>query len=186
MTDELEKRRHALEAAFFNKYNDELLAKLREKDQAAKEKQELAAATGIHDDKILDALRALGVRATTLAALAIAPLVLIAWRDGKMEKHERLAILRAAEEQRMDRTSPGFQLLEKWLDARPGDELVATWKGYVAALREHLPAPAFAALRNDIVARTRTVAESAGGFLGLGRLSREKKELLEKIEEALR
>lgn len=186
MTDELEKRRRALEEAFFNKYNDELLAKLRAKEQAAKDKQELSAATGIHDDEILDALRSLGVRATTLAALAIAPLVLIAWRDGKMEKHERLAILRAAEEQKMDRTSPGFQLLEKWLENRPGDELVLTWKGYVAALRDHLPAPAFAALREDILARTRTVADSAGGFLGLGRISKEKKELLARIEEALR
>jgi hypothetical protein len=186
MTDELDKRRRALEEAFFNKYNDELLAKLRDKEQAAKEKQELSTATGITDEKILDALRAVGVRATTLAALSIAPLVLLAWRDGKMEARERGAILRAAEEQKMDRTSPGFQLLEKWLDARPGDELVATWKGYVGALRQHLPEPAFAALRKDILTRTRAVAESAGGFLGLSRVSKEEKELLARIEEALR
>ena len=76
--------------------------------------------------------------------------------------------------------------MEKWLENRPGDELVLTWKGYVAALRDHLPEPAFAALREDILARTRTVADSAGGFLGLGRISKEKKELLARIEEALR
>lgn len=185
MTEELEKRRRALEEAFFNKYNEELLAKLREKDQAAKDRRELSEATGITDDKILDELRGLGVRATTLAALAIAPLVLVAWRDGKMEKHERLAILRAAEEQKMDRTSPGFQLLEKWLENRPGDELVAVWKGYIGALRSHLPAASFDALRKDILDRTHAVARSAGGFLGLIRTSKEEKELLRRIEEAL-
>jgi len=185
MTDELDKRRRALEEAFFNKYNDELVAKLREKEVAAKEKRDLAEATGIQDEKVLDDLRNLGVRATTLAALAIAPLVLLAWRDGRLDKHERGAILRAAEEQKMDRTSYGYQLLEKWLESRPGDELVAAWKGYVGALRSHLPEPAFAALRKDILTRTRAVAEASGGFLGLKRVSQEEKELLRRIEEAL-
>jgi hypothetical protein len=186
MTEELDKRRRALEEAFFNKYNEELVAKLRDKERAAKEKEELAEATGIRDPKVLDDLRGMGVRATTLAALAIAPLVLLAWRDGKLDARERGAILRAAEEQRMDRTSHGYQLLEKWLEERPGDDLVAAWKGYVGALRSHLPEPAFAALRADILTRTRAVAESAGGFLGLNRVSKEEKELLARIEEALR
>jgi hypothetical protein len=86
----------------------------------------------------------------------------------------------------MDRTSPGYQLLEKWLEERPGDELIATWKGYVGALRSHLDEAAFAALRNNILTRTRAVAQSAGGFLGLNRVSKEERELLARIEEALR
>ncbi len=186
MSEDLDKRRRALEEAFFNKYNEELVAKLRDKERAAKEKEELAEATGITDPKVLDDLRGLGVRATTLAALAIAPLVLLAWRDGKLDARERGAILRAAEEQKMDQTSHGYQLLEKWLEERPGDDLVAAWKGYVSALRGHLPEPAFAALRADILARTHAVAQAAGGFLGLNRVSKEEKELLARIEEALR
>lgn len=185
MSDELERRRRALEEAFFNKYNDELLAKLRAKEEAKQKRLGLAAATGISDEKVLDDLLAANVAPETLAALSIAPLVLLAWRDGKMEDRERAAILRAADEQGMPHTSTAYQLIEKWLKERPGDELVAAWKGYVGALRQNLPAPAYAALRKDILERTTKVARSAGGYLGFARVTKEEKELLARIEAIL-
>ena len=185
MSDELEKRRRALEEAFFNKYNEQLLAKLRAKEAAKQKKQGLAAKTGISDERVLDDLIAAGVEPETLAALSLAPLILLAWRDGVLEERERGAILRAADEQGLPHTSTAYQLLEKWLHERPGDELVAAWKGYVAALRVNLSARAYAALREDIVARTRKVARSAGGFLGFARVTKEEKELLARIEAIL-
>jgi len=185
MSEELEKRRRALEEAFFNKYNEELLAKLRAKEAAKQKKQGLAAKTGISDERVLDDLIGAGVEPETLAALALAPLILLAWRDGVLEERERGAILRAADEQGLAHTSTAYQLLEKWLNERPGDELVAAWKGYVEALRKNLSASAYAALREDIVARTRNVARSAGGFLGFARVTKEEKELLARIEAIL-
>ena len=83
-----------------------------------------------------------------LLASSLAPLVLLAWRDGVLEDRERSAILRAADEQGVSHSGTAYQLLEKWLNERPGDELVAAWKGYVAALRTNLSAPAYAALRD--------------------------------------
>jgi hypothetical protein len=185
MPDELERRRRALEEAFFNKYNDELLGKLRAKEAASQKKQGLAAKTGISDEKVLDDLLGAGVEPETLAALALAPLILLAWRDGVLEQRERSAILRAADEQGLSHTSTAYQLLEKWLNDRPGDELVAAWKGYVEALRRNLSAPAYAALRKDILDRTTKVARSAGGFLGFTRVTKEEKELLARIEAIL-
>jgi len=185
MTDELERRRRALEEAFFNKYNDELLAKLRAKALAAEKKRGLAEKTGISDEKVLDDLLAAGVEPEALAALALAPLVLLAWRDGVLEARERAAILHAAKEQKLEPASSAYQLLEKWLDARPGDELIAAWKGYVHALKEHLSAPAYAALKKDILERTRAVARSAGGFLGFMKVTKEEKEILARIEAVL-
>ncbi len=185
MSDELERRRRALEEAFFNKYNDELLAKLRAKEAAAQRKKGLAEKTGIRDEKVLDDLLGAGVEPETLAALALAPLVLLAWRDGVLEDRERSAILRAADEQGVSHSGTAYQLLEKWLNERPGDELVAAWKGYVGALRTNLSAPAYAALRKDILDRTTKVARSAGGFLGFGRVTKEEKELLARIEAIL-
>jgi hypothetical protein len=185
MSDELERRRRALEEAFFNKYNDELLAKLRAKEAAKQKKQSLSEMTGISDERVLDDLLAANVAPETLAALAIAPLVLLAWRDGKMEDRERAAILRAADEQGMAHNSTAYHLIEKWLKERPGDALVAAWKGYVGALRQNLPASAYAALRKDILDRTTKVARSAGGYLGFARITKEEKELLAKIKEIL-
>ena len=185
MSDELERRRRALEEAFFNKYNDELLAKLRAKEAAKQKKQGLAAKTGISDERVLEDLIGAGVEPETLAALALAPLILLAWRDGVLEERERGAILRAADEQGLSHTSTAYQLLEKWLNERPGEELVAAWKGYVEALRKNLSAPAYAALRKDILDRTSKVARSAGGFLGFSRVTSQEKELLARIEAIL-
>ena len=185
MSDELEKRRRALEEAFFTKYNEELLAKLRAKEQAKQKKQGLAAATGISEEKVLDDLLAAGVEPETLAALALAPLVLLAWRDGVLTDRERSAILRAADEQGMSHSSTAYQLIEKWLKERPGDELVAAWKGYVEALRKNLSAPAYAALRKDILDRTTKIARSAGSYLGFSRVTKEEKVLLARIEAIL-
>ena len=185
MADELDKRRRALEEAFFNKYNDDLLAKLRAKEAAKQKKVGLAAKTGISDEGVLDDLISAGVEPDTLAALALAPLVLLAWRDGVLADRERGAILRAADEQEFAKTGTAHQLLEKWLDQRPGDELVAAWKGYVGALRKNLSPPAFAALREDILSRTRKVSRTAGGFLGFARVTTEEKELLARIEAIL-
>jgi hypothetical protein len=185
MTDELEKRRRGLEEAFFNKYNEELLAKLRAKEAAKQKKQGLSAKTGIADERVLDDLIGAGVEPETLAALALAPLILLAWRDGVLEDRERSAILRAADEQGLSHTSTAYLLLEKWLNERPGDELVAAWKGYVEALRKNLSPPAYAALRKDILDRTTKVARSAGGFLGFARVTAQEKELLARIEAIL-
>ncbi len=186
MSDELERRRRALEEAFFNKYNDQLLAKLRAKEAAEKLKRGLASKTGISDEQVLDNLLAAGVEAETLAALALAPLILLAWRDGVLQDRERGAILRAADEQGVAPGSTAYELLEKWLDERPGDELIGAWTGYVEALRGNLSESAYAALRTDILDRTRKVARAAGGFLGLNRVTKDEQEMLDRIEGILK
>jgi len=185
MADELEKRGRALEEAFFNRYNEELLAKLRAKEAAAQKKRGLAAKTGISDEKVLDDLLAAGVEPETLAALALAPLVLLAWRDGVMTPRERGSILHAAKVEKLEPSTTAYQLLEKWLDNRPGEELVAAWKGYVQALRQNLAPSAYSAVRKDIIERTRKVARAAGGFLGFAKVTPEEKEILARIEAIL-
>jgi hypothetical protein len=185
MTDELNRRGRALEEAFFNKRNEELLAKLRAQDAVKRTKGELEASTGIHDPKVLDDLIAARVDPQTLAALSLAPLVLVAWRDGKIETHERSAILRAAEQRGFKPGTTAYQLVEKWLESRPTGELRPAWEAYVKSLRERLPKDAYAAVREDILARTREVARAAGGILGIASLSKSEKAFLAGIEAAL-
>ena len=186
MPDELSKRARALEEAFFNKRDEELLAKLRAQGDAQRRQGELAGATGIRDSKVLADLVADGVAPDSLLALALAPIVAMVWRKGKIEPAERNAILRAAEQRGVTQGTPGWTLVEGWLERRPGPELRPAWDAYVAALRDKLAPAEFAKLREDIVRRAREVARAAGGFLGIASVSAEEKRFIEELEKALR
>jgi hypothetical protein len=186
MADELEKRGRALEEAFFNKQNEALLAKLRAQDAAKRKKGDLEAATGVHDPRVLDDLLAAGVEPETVAAMSIAPLVLVAWRDGQVTTHERGAVLRAAEQHGVAQGSTAFALIEKWLASRPEPGLLEAWSAYVAALRAKLSKDSFAALRQEVLTRAQEVAKTSGGILGVAAMSKGEKQLLAEIEAALK
>jgi hypothetical protein len=185
MSDDFHKRGNALAEAFFNKRNTELLEKLRAQEAAKRKRAEIAAATGIEDTAVLDELLNAGIDGSTLAALSLAPLVLMAWRDGKIETHERAAVLRAAEDRGFKQGSTGFELVESWLHTRPKPELLPTWEAYVKNLREKLSPSSYAALRDDIVTRTREVVRVARGLLNISAMTDGEKELLARIKAAL-
>lgn len=186
MTTDLDKRGRALEDAFFNKKDEELLAKLRAQEEAKRKQGQLASATGIRDSAVLAELVADGIEPDRLTALVIVPIVLMAWRKGMIEPAERNAILRAAEQRGVVAGSPEWQLVEGWLERRPRKELRSAWESYVAAVREKLPPAAFAKLRDDIVGRAREVARAAGGFLGIASVSADERQVIAELEKALK
>ena len=186
MGDEfLRERRRALEEAFFAKENEELLERLRRADAAQSRKAALAAASGIADDAVLERLAALGLGADTLAALALVPLVAVAWADGGIDDKERSAVLAAAEEAGIGRQAASRELLARWLREPPPRELLAAWTDYTRAVSATLDDAARQALRADLLGRARRVAEAAGGFLGLGRrVSANEETVLRRLEDA--
>jgi hypothetical protein len=185
MTDELHKRGRALEEAFFAKQDDQLLAKLCVQQEAERKQGELAGATGIRDSAILRTLVQDGVGPDALTALALAPIVLMAWRKGRMDPKERNAILRAAEQRGVHLDTPEWKLIESWLDRRPDAALRIAWEAYVKALKGRISQEDFAELRNDIVTRAREVARATGGFLGIARVSADEKQFIAQLEAAL-
>jgi uncharacterized membrane protein YkoI len=91
-------RRKALEEEFFAKQNQRLLRQFRE-TMAVKAKHEaLAAASGITDAAVLEQLAAVDLSSETMAALALVPLVEVAWADGTLDAKEHSALLAAAED----------------------------------------------------------------------------------------
>lgn len=169
MSDEfLGERRKALEEQFFQKESERQLERLRASLKNRENRKELSAATGITNEEILEKLAELGIRGGTLAALTLVPLVEVAWAGGRVEDGERRAILSAAAEAGIQEDSPGFALLESWLDRRPDASMLDAWTAYIAGLCEHLDADQRASLKSDLLGRARSVAEAAGGFLGLG------------------
>ena len=185
MSDELHKRGRALEDAFFNNQHEKLLEKLRAQQAAERKQGEIAGATGIRDSEILKLLVSQGVGPEALTALVIVPIVLMAWRKGRVEPAERSAILRAAEGRGVPQGGPGWKLIESWLDRRPDPQLRPAWEAYVKALKEKISPADFAALREDVLTRARDVARAAGGFLGLATVSADEKQFIAILEAAL-
>ena len=186
MSDEfLGQRKNTLEEAFFAEENERLRQRLREADQAKSRKAALAEASGITDDAVLERLAALNLGSDTLAALSVAPLVMVAWADGSMDDKERSAVLAGAEEAGVGRQGVGHQLLDRWLREAPPRDLLATWVDYIRAISAALGDEGRRALKAELLGRARRVAEAAGGFLGVGRrVSPSEEAVLERLERA--
>ena len=186
MSDEiLGGRRKALEESFFAKHNEKLRSALRAQEAVKAKKEALAATSGIRDDTVLDALIALDIAADTLAALALVPLVEVAWADGSIDEQERTAILAAAAKTGLEEDGASYQLLQSWLEVRPDTRVRTAWKDYVNALCNTLSTDARRVLKETVLGRAYQVAEAAGGFLGLGsKVSRSEQAMLDELERA--
>jgi len=149
------------------------------RDRPEAELAALAAASGVHERKALEQLHAVGARAESVAALALAALVEVAWADGAVAAREHDEIRAAA---RAEGLSPAAStLLDVWLEAPPDPRLLAAWESYLAASsqierREEL--------RDRLRARALDVARAHGGIFGIGRVSSRESLVLARVERA--
>lgn len=134
------------------------------------------------DPSLSEALAGLGLRAETLAALTLVPLVEVAWADQHLDAEERKAVLRGAESVGIAQDSPGHALLQAWLEERPDPRIFEAWREFVAALCARLSIEGQLQLREDLMGRAREVAEAAGGFLGVRSISRREEAVLRELE----
>jgi hypothetical protein len=181
---ELKDRGRALEDQFFQKEEAKKIADLREKKAKAETKEALRTASGLDDDAVLDRLVEIGISSSTLAAVSLVPLVVVAWADGEVDKREEEAILHGAAGKGIEEDSDAFKLLSSWLKRKPGSELFDAWASYIEALDEALTAEQLAVLKRQVIDRARAVAESAGGYLfgAIGRVSAEEKDVIARLE----
>lgn len=180
----LEERGRALEEAFFAQKNKELLTQVKQDLNAAEQRDGLKEATGISDDAILDEILAMGVEAESLAALSIAPMVLVAWADGSIAEEEREAIMSGASKSGITADSTAGKLLAGWLSEQPDSSLQRVWADYTQAVCEKLQAGDHVKLRDRVMGRCQEVAQAAGGFLGIGSISAKEQEMLAALEKA--
>jgi len=167
--DPFEERRKTLETEFFEKKNQDLLAKLRATFQKKETLEGLKQATGITNEEVLNNLVALNVSGQTMAAFALYPLVEVAWADGQIDDKERAAVLRAAAEAGVEVGSPAHALLERALIEGPNENRRKAWFAYANELNQRLTGTERRVVREELVRRARAVAEASGGFLGIGR-----------------
>ena len=182
---QLQERGNRLEEEFFAKQNAAMLAKLRESKAQLDERAQMVAALGVDDDALIEQLRANGVTSATLAAVSLAPLVLVAWADRSLEAKEREAVLKEATASGLSAGSPEYELVESWLNLRPGPSLLSSWAAYAKGVSESLDESSRAEFRNSILSRAKAVAGAAGGFAGMNRVSAAEKDVLDQVEAAL-
>ena len=180
----LEDRAKALEDQFFEKENAKKLEAMRAKESEKASREELRKASGMTDDAVLDKLIALGLKTNTIAALSLVPLIEVAWADGEIQDNERNAILQGAHGKGLEAGSDGYDLLQNWLKRKPSTELFDAWQSYIKALAGQLNDEQNKLLKNQIVGFAKMVAASAGGFLGIGKVSASEEKALSRIEAA--
>ncbi len=177
----LAKRGKALEDAFFRRVDQELLRELQLRFNEEQEKRKLANVCEVIDQQTLKALYQIGIRAETVMAISLVPLVWIAWADGRIEAHEREAILKVAEQHECPSGSAAYRLLELWLAKPPSEGLLTAWENYIVDLGKELPSGSLRHLGDNILSRARQVAKAAGGVFGIGGISKKEEAVLNEI-----
>lgn len=186
MTDGfLDERRRALEESFFHKRNAQLMQQLRSELEREAKRKKMAIVSGISDLALLDRFISLDLQPDTVAALALVPLVRVAWADDRLEPKESTAILEAAVVAGIEKGSASYRCLESWLDQKPDEELNEAWKLFVKELSKSLSPEDREAMQLGLLDRARQVAEAAGGFLGLGnKVSEVEQQVLDELSAA--
>jgi hypothetical protein len=176
----LRDRGKSLEDEFFRREDQRLMARLSELKAAETSREALAKASGITKPAVLEKLMELGIRAETVAALAIVPLVEVAWADGTLDVKERRAVVDQAGVA-PDSTAGG--LLEAWLDRRPDPNLLTAWTHLVEGMCQELDSDGVARLKTGLLEQAAVVAAASGGLFG-SKVSRSEAAMLARLEAA--
>lgn len=119
-------RERGEEEAYFRRQDARLIATLREKAQFSEIAHALAEKLHTDEPALLERIQKLGVTLDIGSAFILAPLVEVAWADGKVSHAERDIILQIAEERGVAAGAADYHQLLEWLDHRPSDELFRT------------------------------------------------------------
>jgi hypothetical protein len=183
--DDLNRAGRSLEDAFFARENARLLEELRAKALREERRKALRSVIQIQDEGLVDHLLELGLGPETILAVTLVPLAMVAWADGSIEPAEREAILRAASEKGVVPGTVAGQMLETWLSKPLDAQLVETWREYLKTILPALTPHEREEVRKMGLERARSIAEAAGGFLGLGSVSSAERAVLDDLAKVL-
>jgi hypothetical protein len=171
--------------SFFHEQDQKVRRAFRERMAKMDRRAQLAQVSGIQDEAVLDRLIELKIEPETIAAMAVVPLVMVAWADGKVQDEERNAILAAAQAAGVPPQDGRYPMLEFWMNKRPGREMMEAWEHYIKDICKRLAKEEVEELHRDVLNLARTVARASGGFLGLGsRISAAEANVLGRLEKA--
>lgn len=184
-SDTFKARERAFESVYFAKLDAQLIEQMHQQKEAAEAKDDLAKATGISDEALLDKILESGVTTGNLKALSLAPSICVAWANGNLDKDERVAVLSAIEAEGIGKDSPSYPIFESWLSRAPDPTLMDTWRDYIGSLLEHMDTFSRERIQKDLLERCEKIARASGGFMGMGSISDAERQVLDEIESAL-
>jgi len=161
--DILREKERGEEAQYFRRKDQELLQKLREKAHLDELANMLGQKLQVDDPVLLKRIVADGVTLETGAAFLLAPLVQIAWAEGKVSPEERAMILKIARERGIEDGTPAHAKLLEWLAHRPTDALFEASQSAIKLGISVMPEPERAERIESIVSACRRVAAVSGG-----------------------
>lgn len=167
--DILREKERGEEAQYFRRKDQELIQKLREKAHLEELSKRLAEKLQVEDPALLNTIIAQGVTQETGPAFLLAPLIQIAWAEGKVTPEEREVILKIARQRGIEDGSPAHAQLLEWLAKRPSDELFEASEMSIKLGLSVLPPVERDARIKELVSACRRVAAASGGS-GLARL----------------
>lgn len=123
----------------------------------------------MNDLELIAKLQRLGLDAESFRAVALLPLIQVAWADARIQPQERKAILLIAKGHDL-LVGRAEEVVQQWLAQRPNDEHFALGREVLATLahrKEGLGADMPESVTDTVVELCSVVAESAGGLFGM-------------------
>jgi uncharacterized protein (DUF1330 family) len=177
-------RRRIQEEEYFQRQEQELIAKLQQRGRQEATRQLLAERAGVVDKEILQDLEALGFTPETVMVLHLVPLIQMAWAEGGVSDRERALVNEAARARGIEVGSPADQQLATWLAARPSDDLFEKALRLIGAILQIRPQEREASQR-DLLSYSSAIASASGGILGLGKVSAQEQNVLARISDEI-
>src|SRR4030095_13590302 len=116
-------RERAQEANYFRQQDEKLLASLRQRAPLDEIARALGEKLQIDTPELLERVRTLGLKPEAAPALFLAPLVQVAWAEGKITRDEQDAVLKLTLDRGVAMNSPPYVQILEWLAVRPSNEV---------------------------------------------------------------
>lgn len=188
--DIFKERERSMEEGYFRAQDAKLIEKLKEKAKLGEIVTALAQSLEVDNPEVLSQVMALGINLENGPAFLVAPLIQVAWAEGKVSERERETVLRLAEDRGVTLGSPAQAQILAWLNQRPSDELFDTAMEVIKRGLAVLPQELRDERVKGIIAACHQVAEASGGLsklLGFSDgVTPEEETLLEAINAKLR
>lgn len=149
-----------------------------------KERLQMADVTRIRDPDFLFALQCLGYQPATASLLWLAPLVQVAWADGKVSRAERNHVIAIADQRGVETDSPAHDQLLLWLERQPRDKVFHDSWCALRVLLDSLSPDDRRANKDWLMKECKTVAAVSGRVFK--RICEAEHRLLDRMEEELK
>jgi hypothetical protein len=171
-------RRRMNEEEYFQRQEQELIAKLQQRGRDDAARREMAQRTGVVDHETLQTLQTLGFTPDTVMLVHLVPLLQVAWAEGGVSEHERTLIIEAARACGIQAESDADRQLATWLIAPPPDEFFEGTLRTIGAMLKAHPHEDREEAQYDLLSYCRAIASASGGVLGFGKVSAEEDRVL--------